>query len=332
MAVTHKKLAELLHVSQSTVSKALSGSREVSPELAKKITESAKSLGYFRKKREISRSYASAFSPEIAILVPEIISVYYSDIATRLSEKIKEKNGRTSVYITEFDNEYISYLLDRLYNDIRADGVVILSGVSYRGKVTLPTVSFSDSTKADGICRIENDYKCGMRNALEYLSKLGHDFIGFIGEPLTAQKNGLFGELTEELSIRGRLYTKDSRFEEIGVLAAHEVLTENKSERPTAFICAYDEVAFGFMSELSKHGLKIPQDLSVIGTNDIQAAKYSSPPLTTIAVDSDNAVGITAEILMDSLLEKQNRLPQSVKIPTKLIIRESTCTRQKYGC
>lgn len=326
MAVTHKKLAELLHVSQSTVSKALSGSREVSPELAEKIIKKAAELGYFQIKRERSRSYASVFSPEIAIFVPEIISVYYSDIATRIVEKIKEKNGRSSIYVTGFNTEYTSFLLEKLYDNIKVDGVISLCEMRYNGEVKLPTVSFSRGSNS-GICHIESDLKSGMRDALTYLLRHGHSFIGYVGEPLTARKNRLFGELADELSaensIQSKTYIEDSRFEEIGVFAARKVLAENENERPTAFICAYDEIAIGFMSELSKKGIEVPRDISVIGINDIQAARYSSPPLTTISADNDKAADKAAEIIMRCVSDKHEPMPPSLKIPTKLVVRES---------
>ena len=112
--ITYKKIAEALNVSQSTVSKALSGSHEISLPLAEKIQQKAKEMGYFSMKRERNREYAKHFRPDIAILIPEIISISYSTLATRLTDAIKAHGGKASLYITGFDHETISRLLDEI--------------------------------------------------------------------------------------------------------------------------------------------------------------------------------------------------------------------------
>ena len=112
--MTLKKLAELAHVSPSTASKALANSREVSEETVRHVRQVARESGYLRQCKERRLSYRKPSAPTIAVICPEIISVYYSAIATCLSRLAESHGGTSAVYLSGFEPERQSALLEDL--------------------------------------------------------------------------------------------------------------------------------------------------------------------------------------------------------------------------
>ncbi len=262
--VTYKKIAEALNVSQSTVSKALLGSHEISSSLAEKINQKAKEMEYFSRKRERNREYAKRFRPEIAILIPEIVSIYYSELATRLTDEIMAKGGKASLYITGFNGDRIACLLDEIYDEVHFDGVILLCSFKYSGAVKLPTVAF-DSLSSDSMCQnIRADLENGINEAVAHLVELGHRKIGFAGEELTKGKEILFRKALEKanLAVDERFVFKlPARFENSGEEIGKRIAA--MGEKPTAMIAAYDEIAIGLISTLSELNIRVPEDVSV---------------------------------------------------------------------
>ncbi len=324
--ITYKKIAEALNVSQSTVSKALSGSHEISLPLAEKIQQKAKEMGYFSMKRERNREYAKHFRPDIAILIPEIISISYSTLATRLTDEIKAHGGKASLYITGFDHENISRLLDEIYDEVHFDGVISLSSIKYSGEVKLPTVVFEASEK-EAECRyIRTDLESGMCEAVEHLKELGHRRVGFAGEELTRGKEQLFRKAAQNagLQINERYIFKISaRFEDIGKAVGERIA--EMEDRPTAIIAAYDEIAIGLISTLSERGINVPKDISVIGINDIPVAKYYSPPLTTISSRTNDECDFIVKDIFDRIYKNGcKKIDSGMVFRSCLVIRKST--------
>lgn len=112
--MTLKKLAELAHVSPSTASKALANSREVSEETVRHVRQVARDSGYLRQCKERRLSYRKPTAPTIAVVCPEIVSVYYSAIATCLSRLAESHGGTSAVYLAGFEAERQSALLEEL--------------------------------------------------------------------------------------------------------------------------------------------------------------------------------------------------------------------------
>lgn len=323
--ITYKKIAEALNVSQSTVSKALSGSREVSTELSERIYLAAKEMGYFTQKRVRNREYAKNFRPEVAILVPEIVSIYYSGLATRFTEEIASRGGKASLYITGFSKDEVDILLDEIYDEVRFDGVMVLGTCKYGGEIKLPTVVI-DSSQNPKFDSLHSNLEAGIREAVRHLAELGHEKIGFVGETLTAGKEMIFRKVLAEegLPIKEEyIFCISERFEAIGNEAGKRLA--RLKELPTALITAYDEIAIGLISSLKENGLNVPQDISVIGTNDIPVAKYLCPPLTTIATHTSEKCAIAVELLMRRIQDKSiEKITCHTEISATLVVRGST--------
>ncbi|MDD3035852.1 MAG: LacI family DNA-binding transcriptional regulator, partial [Candidatus Saccharimonadaceae bacterium] len=122
--MTHEKIAKLAKVSPSTVSKALSGSKEINPETILAIRKIAEDSGYFNERKERRKRSSTNDSPTVAVLCPEIISPYYASIITNLQSRINRFGGKTATYICGFSDKNINDQIKELSKDDHIDALV----------------------------------------------------------------------------------------------------------------------------------------------------------------------------------------------------------------
>ena len=299
--LTYKKIALLAGVSESTVSKSLTGSAEIAPSTAEKVRSIACEQGYYKAKRELKRNNSPTFSPHIAIICPEIISVFYSSVAEALIERITSSGGRATVAISRFGASEAEQIADGIAHDPDFDGIFSMQRLSNFASLNIPTVFLADfKDSADSV-------RCDMNKSVdalvEYLTSLGHKKIGFIGEMHTVYKEIIFRQsmnkrgidICEELIVRS-----DKRFFNVGkdgfwAYSGRDIF-------PDGVICAYDEIAFGFMSEAQKNGVRIPDDISVVGINDTPFAEISTPPLTSTSSRKEEIAHSAYDIMISRIL------------------------------
>ncbi len=305
--LTYKKIASLAGVSESTVSKALTGSAEIAQSTVEKVRRIACEQGYYKAKRELKRNNSSVFAPHIAIICPEIISVFYSSVAEALIERITSSGGRATIAISRFGASEAEHIADSIAHDPDFDGIISMQSLSNYSSLNIPAVFLTGA-----YCGEADSVGCNMSASIEslvcHLAETGHKRIGFIGEMYTVYKESMFRQcmkkhgfdIVEELIIRS-----DKRFFNVGKEAF-----ASYSERgifPDGVICAYDEIAFGFMSEAQKKGMTIPDDISVTGINDTPFAEFSTPPLTTTSSRREDIAHAAYDILISRILG--SRLP-----------------------
>jgi LacI family repressor for deo operon, udp, cdd, tsx, nupC, and nupG len=328
MSVTHKKIAEAAGVSQSTVSKALSDSMEIPSETAAHIRRIAEQLGYFEEKLNQRRRRAGGYLfPHVAILVPEVVSWYYAHTVELLQQEIERIGGMAQVYLSGFDDTRIRILLDQLEHQQLADCVICIDDAYAPDSYSLPLLFYGSSSGQNETyaypCVRYNGWE-SLQDVLSHLRSLGHTLIGFIGENYTRDKEELFRNLMQEAGLpcdEALIYTSPYRFERIGhdgVRAFHI-----RGNMPTALITAYDEVAFGAIQELKNLGYRVPEDVSVVGCNDVPYAVYHDPPLTTVSHRERERCAAAIRLLCRMITDK-HMLPEMIQFRSELIIREST--------
>ena len=318
--MTYRKLAGLIGVSPSTVSKALSGSSEISSETAAYIRHEAERYGVVRP--NYRREHPAG---RIAVIVPEVISVYYSTAATAMIEELRARGFEASIYICGFDAERAFGILDLIESENLADAVVLLSYVKNMNKRKLPIVSICDTMENENYDTVSVDLRTGILDAIKYLISLGHRHIGYIGEKNTGVKLGYCLEAAEKTGIevgKKDIFVSSKRFEMIGVEGADHFSKQKK--RPTAYLTAYDEVAIGAIHSFLAHGIAIPDDVSIIGINDIPSSAFAQTPLTTLRTFSDEMMRIAVGLLIDKLDHPGVYPLQQVKLKCELIIRQTT--------
>lgn len=320
--MTYKKIADLAHVSLSTVSKALSGSSDVSNELKEKIIKIAIEQGYFSEKNKLRRDNTDNQSIGIAVICPEIISVTYSHAITNIKNEIELIGGTASVYIHDFDTDKMNKLIENITVRRSADGIIVFPTDGDIMTTTIPTVAISSKANCDTVyC----DVTAYFDEIVEYLKDMGHREIAFVGEKYTMEKLRAYKSSIEKHGILYRdenVYVIDGRFEKIGYEAAERMIKNNRL--PTAVICAYDEIALAMIHRSSENGIKVPETVSIVGINDIPSAQYSSIPLTTVKTFKEDLGRIAVGVLYDKIFGNDGTV-RHVTIGHEFIERKTVC-------
>ncbi|MGN1408575.1 MAG: LacI family DNA-binding transcriptional regulator [Eubacteriales bacterium] len=318
--MTYRKIAQLAGVSLSTVSKALSGSPEISAETVNRIRMIAEEYGVIRPKYRRNRP-----ATRIAIIVPEIVSVYYSQTVSGLVSELRRFGIEPYIHLCGFDSERFCMIIEQLTDERLADGIITLSDIPYPLPLEIPMVRLTARNLTDRSDTVYCDLESGIFEALEFLMALGHRRIGFIGEKNTKMKLAYFKSNAARLGLEADpklIYTSIKRFAEIGSEAAEYYMTLD--EKPTALLAAYDEVALGAIHTFTQSGIRVPEDISIIGINDIPSASYASVPLTTIRTYASEINSLGVKLLLDHIKDPEKHIPQQVLVRCELIIRDTT--------
>lgn len=317
--MTNRKIAQLAGVSPATVSKVFSGSKEISAETAERVLRIARDNGISERRRfKRERGVIS-----VAVLLPEIISVSYSHIATDIVEIFSSLGVCASVYVIGFEEKSAFDIINTLSENGLCDGAVLMLNIKNNTRFPIPVVIIEGSGGSSDYIHI--DIISGIREAVGHLVKLSHTEIGFIGEKNTTSKSDTFITVMREYGLEPDpeyIYISDKRFEEIGYEAVNTMLARGRL--PTALITAYDEIALGAIHAFQNNSIRVPEDISVIGMNDISFSSYSSVPLTTIRTYSREHNRLAANILLEKIKNPDYSMVVQVNVPCRLIIRETT--------
>lgn len=324
--MTNKKIAQLAGVSPATVSKILSGSDEISPATAERVLRVIEENGWTPPKYR--RTASARGSLRAAILVPEIVSEYYSVIATSAAEALATEEIETEIRIAGFTREEQHALLRRLIGDGLTDGILAVDMWEYTAPAPIPIVMQNRIPDSDEDTILRTS---GFPDAIRYLRSLGHTRIGFIGEKNTVTKQRYFQLAMEQQGLPLReewLFSCTLRFAEIGFEAVRWFLSRKKEDPafrlPTAFLTAYDEVALGVIRALLDAGCSVPRDFSVIGMNDVSAAAFAGVRLTTIRTDSCEVAAANAHLLAQRIRTPSAPLACGFGSRGSLVVRDST--------
>ncbi len=315
--MTMRELAALANVSVSTVSKAFHDAEDVSDETKKLIFATAKEHGCFGK------YYKGRFAKKvIAIICPELNSAYYNGYVRRLQNEI-ERNGAIAVISSDhFSIVSQEELIDYYASFLRVDGLFVFGlRTQLKKGYNIPIISLLTNTDHT-VDSVQVDYEPAIKESVAYLHSMGHREVAFIGEKLTEGKERVFMAATEGLT--GKYYAVRSayRFGEAGADGIRQVLDAGK--RPTAIVCAYDDMAIGAIRYLHEQGYSIPEDMSVIGMDNIEVAKYMEHSLTSIDTSPDKVCALAWDLMQKKMKNCYYRLSQKIVLSGKLVVRDST--------
>ena len=308
--MTLKEVAKAAHVSVSTASKAITGSKDVSEKTRCMVLDTARKLGYFADKKRVKQGNKSKKRFTVAIICPEVISIHYAEKVTEFTDCIEKMGGECRIYICGFNKERRLAVIEECDKDDRIDGIICLSG----DEVTNTTPIIYLDVLAYQIIR---NISRGIRKAVEHLQELGHKKIGFAGEQNTYGREASFLDAVED---RSYVFRSDARFEECGRLAAEHYI---RNSMPTAVICAYDEIAFGLIKRFSEAGIRVPEDVSVVGINDIRSAPYCCGGLTTLRASFNREPMELLEELKKAI-DKSRHVAIPFRFESELIVRNTT--------
>ena len=212
---------------------------------------------------------------------------------------------------------------------VKVDGIIVLSGEAKNIPETgVPIIHYKErQTFNPRVDTFSSECKSAVGLAVEYLKESGHRDIAFIGELLTNIKLEYFLDAMREQGLKADdsfIRTSHSRCEEAGFSEMEKLLSLNR--RPTAIMCAYDTIAFGAIDAIKQHGLRVPEDFSIIGMNDVRTAVYSGIGLTTVREVPDEVFSMMTDLLCKRM-DGSNVPRQAVTVHGELIKRQSVAKR-----
>jgi LacI family repressor for deo operon, udp, cdd, tsx, nupC, and nupG len=326
-------VATVAGVSTATVSRALSNPDLVSEKTRELVLDAVKRTGY--RVNRAAKNLRKRQSDAILALLPDLGNPFFSQILSGIESVFTTSD--LSLLVSDTKGIREDNLLD-YFMDMRADGMIILDGAIPRDVLTQMQNSafgnriiFACEWKPEfEFPSVRSDNFGGAIQAVEHLHSLGHRKIGHISGPrnnvLTKERLRGVESAMEQLGlpinrdffIDGGAFSLDA-----GAQAARSFM--EMTERPTAITCGSDLIAMGFISEISRRGLKVPEDISVVGFDDIEIAGSFIPSLTTIRQNRTQIGVLAASYLLDQLA---NRLPPQTtpvqQVDVKLIPRQST--------
>jgi LacI family transcriptional regulator, repressor for deo operon, udp, cdd, tsx, nupC, and nupG len=324
---TIRDVAARAGVATSTVSRALSNPDRVHPVTRERIVAAAREVGYrSRPRRRVAPDRPRG---SIALLIPDIANPYYAEL-TRGTQIQLNAAGFSQVLVdTEESAEAEERALRQLGGTV--DGVVLAATRSSDRQLqeaahSAPIVLVN--RVVTGVSSVHLDTGVGMRQAVDHLASLGHDCIVYLSGPAGSWSDGLrWSAIEGSASAREITALRLGPFSPnlaSGPAAADALL----NTAATACIAFNDLLAIGVLQRLHARGVKVPDELAVVGCDDVFGADFCSTPLTTVTGDLER-VGRTAVDLLLGLLENPRREPRMVTMPTHLTIRASTGSELK---
>jgi LacI family transcriptional regulator len=327
--VTIYDVAREAGVSDATVSRVFNNKDSVREATRQRVIDAAKKLGYVANLQ--ARSLAGAKLNVIGLLIPGLDNGYLVEIVRGVDLELAQAGYELMIHTTHGrgnnETSYLQYVANGLTEGILLV-VPLLSSDFLRAleELNYPYVLIDEIDHTGRSFSVSATNWQGAYDATEYLIKLGHKRIGFITGilQLNSARDRLAGytsalqdhsiPLEDALVVNGD-FVKGSGFE-----MAHELL--NLEERPTAIFASNDMMALGAMDAIREKGLSVPEDISLIGFDDIPQAIISYPKLTTVRQPLEKMGQVAVKLILQQI-ENQERLPRRMTLATQLIIRDS---------
>ena len=325
-----REVADLAGVSVATVSRTLQQPELVSPKTRAKVTRAIEQLNY--KPNLMAVKFRSGKTHNIVVLVPTVANVFFARVIRGMQEAAAAE-GYSLLLVNTMGDNATEQNYARMIHTSQADGVVQLRAFNPFNdndadeQGLLPMVNACEILDTPQCPTVSLDNRLAAAAITEHLVELGHQHIAMIkgpaSSPLTRERMLGFKDALQEAGLK---YCEELMFDgdftlQSGYDAADRILSQ--SQPVSAIFCENDEMALGAISRLKAAGLRIPEDISVSGFDNIAFAKFSDPPLTTIAQPAEEFGETAINLLIDVLKGKAKRAVKVI-LPYQLIIRNST--------
>jgi LacI family transcriptional regulator len=323
-----KDLAQYLGLSTATISTVLNGSpaaSEIPVSTQERIFAAAEKFNY--RPNALARSLRGMRSHTVAILVPEISEGYGALLLSAIGDYLLSKGYFFFVATHRRNSELLSEY-PHMLRQRSVEGFIVIDTL-LETPLPLPTVAISGHRNHPGVTNVVLNHDHAAHLALEHLVQLGHERIAFIKgysfsadaierwRSITRAAEALGIEIREELTIDLEI---DTFSPYVGYPIVKELMKRTRDF--TALFAYHDLSAIGALRALRESGIRVPEDVSVVGFDDINSAAFQIPSLTTIRQPFDKMGAVAAEILLQRLHGGDD--PVEVTVEPELVIREST--------
>ncbi|MET3696931.1 LacI family transcriptional regulator [Bacillus oleivorans] len=323
-----QQVAQKAGVSVATVSRVLNNAPSVSPKTRLKVENAIKDLNY--EPSMLGRNLRNSESRLLLVLLPSISNPFYTEIINGIQNTAIANSYNILLCETDSNPQRENIYFNMVKNKL-ADGVISMDPTVNMQKLNElaenhPVILCSEYEEGGSIPYVTIDNELAAYQAVKHLIKLGHDKIALINSDekflyARQRRNGYERALREfELPIRNEwiYHTKDLDFQN-GVQAVRMLLQQE--EKPSAIFAVSDTLAIGALKGINVSGLHVPNDIALVGFDNISFSNMTNPTLTTISQPMYNMGCTAAEMLISSIKEEK---VESIVLDHELLIREST--------
>lgn len=333
MVFTMKDVALRAGVSPATVSRVLNNTQYIADETKKRVLDVVDELNYH--KNVHARRLATGRSDLFGLVISDITNPFFPEVIRGFQS-------------AAWDHSYDVLLLNTEYIPARMKSIVRKLVESDVRGVAIMTTSIDETATRElideGIGLVFNsgvapskltsnvrvDYRQGILQAIEHVKQFGHTHASIIGGPHGSRTASNITQLLMDELARSRidlLGVSDSPYSVEAGGSAIRVLLD-RQEAPTVIFCGSDLIALGAMSALEEAGIRVPEDISIVGVDNIPFATLARPPLTTIDVPREK-LGQTSFHALDKMLRSKRQRGAEYTLATQLIVRKSTAAARK---
>lgn len=325
-----KEVAKRARVSTATVSRTINNTSYVDPKTAAKVWKAVEELRYHPNTH--ARSLASGRSRILGLIVSDIVNPFFPELVKSFEDVVIQHDYEILIANTNYDATRMALCVKRMI-ERKVDGVAIMTSemdevsIEELAHKSIPMVFLDVGTVGHLVSNINVDYAQGIDEAVKHLLNLGHRRIGFISGPLGLKsariRRSAFLECLDRYGLvenEQLILAGDHKFDG-GLAAMQHLLTVERP--PTAVLASNDLTAFGAIRAIRLAGLRVPDDVSVVGFDDIQPAQFVDPPLTTVHLSRSDLAAKAFQALMCSV-DRSTPAGSEFNVETHLVVRGST--------
>lgn len=328
MQIRMSDVAKRARVSVTTVSHAINSTRPVAEETRDRILRAARELNYYRNAsaRLLVRGQGDSFG----LIISDIENPFFPELIKAFQSAARESGFDVLLCTTNYDSEEARKAVQRMMEN-RVLGVALMTSQFDAALIEelvnngTPAVRLDSGLAKRAVSDIRLDYSRGAGQAVAHLHKLGHRRIAFVTGPQSrvsavTYTNAILQALAEAGLPEPQIVEGNNRVEG-GAEATRKLLAANP--RPTAILCGNDLAAVGALQVIQEAGLRVPEDVSVIGCDDIAFARHTTPALTTVRIPRDE-LGRHAFLSLFKMHNSKARRSAKLTVETELVVRRST--------
>ena len=327
---TIRDIAKIADLSPATISRALRNDPNISVATREKVAKLAAEMDYFTNAKKHNRASGKI----IGVICPEIVSYNYASITEAVSSQLRSKGYGCVLMVTQMEAETEKAALETLKNQQVAGIILIMYDdvaskaalAEFKKKSKIPVVQIANFDEYDGYDSLMINNRQAIEHLIDYLLELGHKDIAIVADDNAFERMNITCDCLQDKGIflkkNRKIIVKGERFEYSGYLGAMQLL--KSSDCPTAVIAMYDYIAFGILRACSELGISVPEELSVVGIDNIRTASYIPKALTTVSMPHADMGRIAARLIVNRIEEGKKTAIQHVSLDPIIVVRETT--------